>query len=204
MSFEHPIFTIALSMFFLMDSIGNIPIFISLLKKFPPKRQFIIIVRELLIALATILLFYFIGNFFLDALSISTQTLRIAGGIILFLISIKMIFPASKPESESSALRSEPFIVPLAIPLVAGPAILAAVMIYSGEELPMLYTISAIFIAWVCTTLILIAAPFLQKILGERGIIALERLMGLILILIAIQMFLDGVSGFVVCHKTPV
>jgi multiple antibiotic resistance protein len=199
MFFTHPVFTIALSMFFLMDSIGNVPIFISLLKNFPHKRQRLIILRELLISLAVILLFYFIGNHFLKALGISEQSLRISGGIILFLISLKMIFPSKLAPNEPSQ-HAEPFIVPLAIPLVAGPAILAAVMIYAGQDLPALYTISAILIAWFFTTIILIGAPFLQKILGEKGLIALERLMGLILILIAVQMFLDGVSGFVVCH----
>lgn len=200
MFFKHPIFTIALSMFFLMDSIGNVPIFISILKKFPPKRQRIIIFRELLIALAIMLVFYFIGDYFLSALGISDQSLRISGGIILFLISIKMIFP-SKHDSDNNETQAEPFVVPLAIPLVAGPAMLAAVMIYSGQELPAFYTLSAIGIAWLFTTLILVAAPFLQKILGEKGLIALERLMGLILILIAVQMFLDGMSGFVLCHQ---
>lgn len=201
MFFKHPIFTIALSMFFLMDSIGNVPIFISLLKKLPPKRQRIIILRELIIALGIMLVFYFIGNYFLSALGISDQSLRISGGIILFLISLKMIFP-SKQDTKDGTTQAEPFIVPLAIPLIAGPAILAAVMIYSGQDLPAIYTLSAIGIAWIFTTLILVAAPFLQKILGEKGLIALERLMGLILILIAIQMFLDGISGFVLCHQT--
>lgn len=200
MFFTHPIFTIALSMFFLMDSIGNVPIFISLLKDLPPKRQRIVILRELIIALGIILIFYFIGNYFLEALGISDTSLRISGGLVLFLIALKMIFPG-KQNPNDTAKQVEPFVVPLAIPLVAGPAILAAVMIYSGQELPAIYTLSAIIIAWIFTTVILIAAPFLQKILGEKGLIALERLMGLILILIAVQMFLDGVSGFVVCHQ---
>lgn len=183
-----------------MDSIGNVPIFISLLKDLPPKRQRIVILRELIIALGIILIFYFIGNYFLEALGISDTSLRISGGLVLFLIALKMIFPG-KQNPNDTAKQVEPFVVPLAIPLVAGPAILAAVMIYSGQELPAIYTLSAIIIAWIFTTVILIAAPFLQKILGEKGLIALERLMGLILILIAVQMFLDGVSGFVVCHQ---
>lgn len=198
--FDHPVFGMTLSMFFLMDAIGNVPIFIALLKNLPPRRQRIIIIRELLIALATIILFYFIGQIFLNALGISNQSLRISGGIILFLIAIKMIFPA-KESVEPVALQSDPLIVPLAIPLIAGPAILAAVMIYSGQELPALYTLSAITIAWFFSTLILVSAPFLQRILGEKGLVALERLMGLILTLIAVQMFLDGISGFVDCTR---
>lgn len=203
MFFNHPIFTIALSMFFLMDSIGNVPIFISILKNLPPKRQRVIIIRELLIALAIILVFYFIGNHFLLALGISEQSLRISGGIILFLIAIKMIFP-SKKDAEKDNSNADPLIVPLAIPLVAGPAILAAVMIYSGQDLPAIYTLSAIGIAWFFSTIILVAAPLLQKLFGEKGLTALERLMGLILILLAVQMFLDGIGSFVDCHQTIV
>jgi multiple antibiotic resistance protein len=200
--FKHPVFGMALSMFFLMDSIGNVPIFIALLKNCPPHKHRLIIIRELIIALAVILLFYFIGHVFLDALGISDQSLRISGGIILFLISIRMIFP-TQDSSIQPALQGDPLIVPLAVPLIAGPAILAAVMIYSAQELPMTYTLGAIGISWFFTTLILTGAPFLQKILGEKGLVALERLMGLILTLLAIQMFLDGIDGFITCHKPP-
>jgi len=199
--FKHPVFGMALSMFFLMDAIGNVPIFLALLKNVSRKRQLMVITRELFIALAVIVLFYFIGNSFLDALGISDQSLKIAGGIILFLISIKMIFPSQ--QNPSASLKEEPLIVPLAIPLIAGPAILATVMIYAGQSLPAVYTLSSIGIAWLASTLILLGAPFLNKILGERGLTALERLMGLILTLIAIQMFLDGISSFVRCQVQP-
>ncbi len=200
MFFTHPIFTLSLSLFFLMDAIGNIPLFISLLKKLPPKRQRLVILRELTIALIAILLFYFSGNFFLNALGISDQTVSISGGIILMLIALKMIFPSQHATSERP-LETEPFIVPLAIPLIAGPAILATVMIYSRQGIAVHHAVIAICIAWALSTLILILAPFLQKILSQRGIDALERLMGLILMLLAIQMFLNGISGFIICHQ---
>lgn len=199
MFFEHPIFTLSLSLFLLMDAIGNIPVFISILKKLPPKRQTWIISRELLIALLTIFVFYFSGNFFLTALGISEQTVRIAGGIILMIISLRMIFPPKEEQSFPSSEMHEPFIVPLAIPLIAGPAILATVMIYSRQLIKVHYVLGSITIAWLLSTIILLAAPYIQKVLGKRGILALERLMGLILILISIQMFLDGVSGFISC-----
>jgi len=200
MFFTHPIFTLSLSLFFLMDAIGNIPLFISLLKKLPPKRQRLVILRELTIALIAILLFYFSGNFFLNALGISDQTVSISGGIILMLIALKMIFPSQHAPSERP-LETEPFIVPLAIPLIAGPAILATVMIYSRQDIAVHHAVIAICIAWALSTLILILAPSLQKILSQRGIDALERLMGLILMLLAIQMFLNGISGFIICHQ---
>lgn len=197
MDLENPIFTLTLSLFFLMDAIGNIPVFIAILKKYPLKKQRWIIVRELTIALLTMITFYFGGNFFLDSLGISKETVRIAGGIVLLIISLKLIFPSRENEEKEDI--KEPFIVPLAIPLIAGPAILASLMIYSGQDIKTFDVVLSILIAWSLSTLILLCAPFLQKILGHRGIAALERLMGLILILISIQMFIDGIDGFISC-----
>jgi len=197
MDLENPIFTLTLSLFFLMDAIGNIPVFIAILKKYPLKKQRWIIVRELTIALLMMITFYFGGNFFLDSLGISKETVRIAGGIVLLIISLKLIFPSRENEEKEDI--KEPFIVPLAIPLIAGPAILASLMIYSGQDIRTFDVVLSILIAWSLSTLILLCAPFLQKILGHRGIAALERLMGLILILISIQMFIDGIDGFISC-----
>ena len=181
----------SLSLFLLMDSIGNLPIYIALLKEIEPKRQRIIIIRELLIALFTIIGFYFLGSVFLDLLSIEQASVMIAGGIILFLVSIRMIFPLPK-EPNKDLPKEEPFIVPLAIPLVAGPAILAAVMLYSHEDQNMWIVLSAIVIAWSFTTLVLFSASHLKKILGTRGIAACEKLMGLLLTLMAVDMFVKG------------
>ncbi len=189
------ILSIAFNLFILMDSIGNIPIFIAVLKDVDPKRHKIIIFRELIIALALIILFNFIGDFLLRLLNVSQQAVMISGGIILFLIAIKMIFPAAKDNHEKKipSIEKEPFIVPLAVPLLAGPAVLAAVMLYSKRE-SAIAMISAIFLAWAASTIILIASSNLKRILGTRGIIACERLMGLILTLIAVQMFLQGLE----------
>ena len=178
-----------------MDPIGNIPLFISILKKIPPKRQKIIILRELLIALGIMVLFNFIGDWLLKALHVSQATVLISGGIILFLIAIKLIFPTGDG-NHVSASEKEPFIVPLAIPFVAGPAVLAAVMLYSQQAANSFIVIGAIGIAWLATTIILLAAPWLGTVLGSRGIIACERLMGLVLTMIAVQMFLEGFASF--------
>lgn len=187
--------SLTISLFLLMDSIGNLPIFLSLLKEIPAKRQRVIILRELLIALGAMIFFYYVGEVLLNALGVKQHTVIIAGGIILFLISLKMIFPARKsPDVDVHDVSKEPFIVPLAIPLVAGPAVLAAIMLYSHQDGNNWVILSAIVIAWAASTLILLSGTFLKKILGWRGIIACERLMGLILTLIAVQMFLEGVS----------
>lgn len=189
--------SMAFALFLLMDPIGNIPIFISVLKEIPQAKQRRIILRELLIALAIIVLFNFIGEGLLNFLKVSMSTTLISGGIILFLIALKMVFPGT-PDPEIDQLKHrEPFIVPLAVPLVAGPAVLAAVMLYSGQHQSHPgVTVGAIVISWVFSTLILLTASLWKKLLGPRGLIACERLMGLILTLIAIQMFLEGTRLF--------
>lgn len=189
------VLSMALTFFLMIDAFGNIPLFASLLKSFTPKKQRRIILREMLIALGVIILFELLGDVILNFINIKTPTIIIAGGVILFLIALKMIFP---PQAEPiiDTIDKEPFIVPLAIPLVAGPAVLAAVMLYAGQAEGHFSVISAIFIAWVPSTLILLGASHLTKLIGKRGISALERLMGLVLILIAIQMFLEGIQLF--------
>lgn len=190
-------FSIALALFLLMDPIGNIPLYISVLKETDPAHQTKIIVREMLIALLIIMTFQFLGDALMEFLHISLDTIQIAGGIILFLLCLKMIFPAVKGENDLPKEKyPEPFIVPLAIPLVAGPSVLAAVIIYAQQE--QIWTmVGAITIAWAASLAILVTSSFIKKVLGNRGITALERLMGLILLLIAVQMLLSGISSFV-------
>ncbi len=189
------LFSMAFALFLLMDSIGNVPIFISVLKEIEPKRQRKIIFRELLIALFIIILFNFIGEALLNFLQVSIETTLISGGIILFLIALKMIFPGAQDHNMERFQHKEPFIVPLATPLIAGPAVLAAVMLYAGQHHPAT-TVGAIVLSWAASTLILLSSSLWRKLLGWRGLIACERLMGLILTLIAVQMFLEGVKIF--------
>ncbi len=191
------IFTLAFSFFLLMDPIGNVPLYISILNNVQAKKRKKIILREMLISLLIILIFAFVGEGALNLLKISSATLSISGGILLFLIALKMIFTSDFLEApKSGGLSKEPFIVPLAVPLVAGPSILASVMIYAKRENSQLVLISAIFIAWVISFIILILSDELKRVLKENTIVALERLMGLILSLIAVQMFLEGMEAF--------
>ncbi len=190
-------FSMAFALFLLMDPIGNVPIYVSVLKDIEPRRHQKIITRELIIALVIIVLFYFLGDALLGFLNVTMPTILISGGIILFLIALKMIFPARKDTDVELPKDKEPFIVPLATPLVAGPAVLAAVMLYSGQHKnEMALPLTAIVIAWAVSTLILLSSSLWKKLLGWRGLIACERLMGLILTLIAVQMFLEGTDMF--------
>jgi len=195
--------SMAFALFLLMDPVGNVPIFVSVLKDIDPARQRRIIMRELCIALIIICIFNFIGNALLGFLSVTMPTILVSGGIILFLIALKMIFPGKRDPDVDVVQDKEPFIVPLATPLVAGPAVLAAVMLYSGQHPERTgITLGAIFLAWVASTLILLTSSLWKKLLGWRGLTACERLMGLILTLIAVQMFLEGIEMFVNHCKT--
>jgi MarC family membrane protein len=190
-------FSMAFALFLLLDPIGNVPIFVSVLKDIDPSRQRKIIMRELIIALLIIVIFHFIGDALLSFLNVTMPTILISGGIILFLIALKMIFPGRRDPDVDISPEKEPFIVPLATPLVAGPAVLAAVMLYSGQhQTDTMLTLGAIVIAWAASTLILISSSLWKKLLGWRGLVACERLMGLILTLIAVQMFLEGTQQF--------
>lgn len=194
------VLSIAFTLFLLMDPIGNIPFYISFLKGLDPQRQRVVIFRELIIALFIIILFNFVGDGLMKFLKVENDTIQMAGGIILFLLCLKMIFPQPHDPNEAIPHDTEPFIVPLAVPLVAGPAVLAAVMIYAKQESSSLVMVGAIMIAWLASLIILLASSYLKQILGWRGILALERLMGLVLILIAVQMFLSGLGTFIGRH----
>ena len=184
------ILSIAFALFLLMDSFGNIPIYLAVLKNIKTKRKVWIIFREMIISLVLIVIFAIFGNNFFSFIGISTKSMQIAGGIVLFILGLNMIFP--RKDADSYGVEGEPFIFPLAVPLVAGPAVLAAVMIYSHQNVSDYELIAAIFIAWLATAIILLLAGHLAKWIDKRGLSALERLMGLILVMIAIEMFLSG------------
>ncbi len=196
MDFFAQLLSTAFALFLLMDPIGNVPIFISVLKEIDPKRHQYIIFRELVFALIIIVSFHFLGDVLLEFLHVEQATLLISGGIILFIIAIKMIFPGKRDPDVDATPDKEPFVVPLAIPLVAGPAVLAAVILYSHQQHNEWITVGAIVLAWIASTIILLSASYLKRLLGWRGLVACERLMGLLLILISVQMFLGGIVLF--------
>jgi multiple antibiotic resistance protein len=183
-------------LFFVMDPLGNIPLFITALKNVPPQRQRWVIARELGIALVLMVLFLFAGRLLLDALHISAPALTIAGGVILLLIALSMIFPSAEHSLEES-VRGEPFIVPLAIPYTAGPSALATellLMQQAPERWPV--WLAAVALAWLASSTILFFSGALRQRLGHRGLVAIERLMGMLLITVAIDMLLGGVRVF--------
>jgi len=179
-----------------MDPLGNLPIFMTILKNLDAKRRRIVVIREMIIALVVMLIFLFVGEKILTILNLKTETVSISGGIILFLIAIKMIFPSDDNNSGTSS-DEEPFLVPLAIPLVAGPSLLATLMLLSHQYLHhMSYLVGSLLIAWFFTIIILLLSGLFLKLFGDKGVNALERLMGLILIMLSTQMFLDGIRAW--------
>ena len=190
------ILSAALLLFLILDPLGNIPVFLSVLKPLTPKRQRIVLARELLIALVVLMGFLWAGKYALEMMHLRQESVAIAGGIVLFLIGIRMIFP--RPEGLMGELPGgEPFIVPLAIPLVAGPSGMAAVMLMGSNEPSRLWDWSlALMIAWGATAVILFSATLLYKWLGRSALTALERLMGMLLVAISVQMVLDGIGTY--------
>ncbi len=186
----------AVTLFLIMDPLGNLPIILSILKHLDPKRRRIVLVRELFFALIILLVFLFSGQKLLNFLHVSTETVSISGGVILFIIAIKMIFP--QPGGVTGlAAGEEPFLVPMAIPMIAGPSVLAALLLLSNHEPNRMFDLSlAVILAWSATFIILMFYNFFHKLLGDKGLKAIERLMGLLLVMIAIQMFLDGLREY--------
>jgi len=187
----------ALLLFLTMDPLGNVPLFLSCLEPVANKRRLIVVTRELLLALAIMIIFLYIGQPVLDALQLSPEAISIAGGIILFLIALKMVFPVPKGSSTQEDLEGEPLLVPLAVPLIAGPSTLAILMLLvSREPGQQQVWLLALLAAWFVTAIILLAATKLHRLLGKRGLIAMERLMGLVLVALSVQMFLDGITDY--------
>lgn len=178
----------------IMDPIGNVPVFLSVLKNIPVERRRKIIIRELLIALFVLLFFLFIGRFILQSLQISESSLGIAGGIMLFLIAIKMIFPGASAMTTHDEII-EPLVVPLAIPLIAGPSAIAAVILLMAQE-PNMWPEWALAVVVACfiSGVILVSAETLAQKLGERALLAIERLMGILLMLVSVDLILDGIK----------
>ncbi len=186
----------AATLFFVMDPLGNMPVFNAVLSRFTPRRRAQITARELVIALVILLVFLFAGTAVLEFLGLSQPSLSIAGGVLLFIIALKMIFPGAG--ADAAGEKDEPFIVPLAMPMVAGPSTIAILLLLSSTEPERIWEwCTALVIAWAGTTVLLTASPFLLRVLGSRGLRALERLMGMLLVLLATQMLLNGVRDFV-------
>ena len=179
------------------DPFGNVSLFVNALKSVPVERRWKVVVRECAIAFGILLLFMFFGRHFLKAMQLSEIALRIGGGVILFLIAMRMVFPQPSNGNSDHDIAGEPFIVPLAIPALAGPSALATVLLFSSHEIDEVIAhvagLSAVALVWLA---VFLSAEKLQQKLGPQVMTAFERLMGLILTAMAIEMLLAGIRAF--------
>jgi multiple antibiotic resistance protein len=190
------ILSAVLTLFLVMDPLGNIPLFLSALKTVTPERRRLVLVRELVFAYLVLLACIFVGRVALELLGLEQESISVAGGIVLFLIALRMIFPG-EGGSAGDTLEGEPFLVPLAVPLIAGPSTLAVLLLFQRSfpgSTGLL--VLALTIAWAVSGAILLSATSFYRVLRQRGLIAMERLMGMLLVMIAVQMFMDGIKAF--------
>jgi len=182
----------AILLFLVMDPLGNILLFVTALKSVPAHRRRRVVARELLIAYGVLVVFLFTGEHLLHWLNISGPALTIAGGLVLFLIALRMVFP-SPDHPLAETIKGEPFLVPLAIPYVAGPSTLATLLLLMSRE-PARWPewLLALTCAWLASAAILVLGGHIGDFLGRRGLMALERLMGLLLVALAVQMSIEG------------
>lgn len=187
----------ALTFLLVMDPLGNVPLFLAALRNTAPERRVRVIMRELLIALAIMLVFLALGRFLLNLLHVSQEALMVSGGVILLLIAVRMVFPT--PEKNlHEPVSGEPFIVPLAVPYLAGPSLLATLILVvsSAPASQWPWWLLALGLAWSVSAIVLLGAGWLQRFVGQRALVATERLMGMVLVMIAVQMMLDGLKAF--------
>jgi MarC family membrane protein len=178
------------------DPIGNIPIFANALKPVPPARRPWVILREIMIAFVLLLTFMFVGEGFLRVMNLSELALQIGGGVILFLIALRMVFPPP-PRPDEEQLQ-EPLIVPLAVPAIAGPSALATVLLLVSQQPDRrMEWIGALCITMAVSAVVLVSAERIQRFIGDRLVTAVERLMGLVLVSVAVEMLLRGIKTFV-------
>lgn len=189
------ILSAVVTLFLIMDPLGNIPLFIAVLREVPPERRRPILLREIGFAYIVLLAFLFAGRYVMQLLQLDEQALSVAGGIVLFLIAIRMVFPGDKTLADTP--EGEPFIVPLTIPLFAGPSALATLLLLEQTSPIGRYELLlAVTIAWAISGVILLSSTFFYRILREKGLMAMERLMGMVLVMLAVQMTMDGIKGF--------
>ena len=177
-----------------LDPLGNVPFVLSLLRNVPSARRPHIILRECAISALVLIVFLLIGEWLLRAMHLSNPALEIAGGLILFLIALRMVFPPANPGLAEQELVGEPLIVPLAIPMIAGPSALATVLLASRQSGQAIIWIGAIVLASAINAAFLLASGWFARIFGKAGMEALERLMGLILTTMAVQMLISGIG----------
>jgi multiple antibiotic resistance protein len=187
--------SMTLILFFIMDAFGNASSFVKMLSAHTPAKRYWILLREHLFALGVMLLFNLFGEHFLNIFGLSEISVNLCSGLILFLFSIQVLFP-SIVSIRQSYFRSEPFVIPIAVPFIAGPAVLATIMLFSHATSDSLTVTLSILVSWALSTLVGMSSFLLKRFVGENGLSAIEKLSAMILIMLAIQRFMEGIQLF--------
>ncbi|BBI16659.1 MarC family protein [Neochlamydia sp. S13] len=191
------LFQIALTFFLVTNPIGNSPTILALVKDFEFEHQKKILMREGLIAFLIAIFFQYLGEIFLGVLFVHDFAVSITGGILLFLVALRMIFSTAPSTKSANQQKQEPFIVPIATPILSGPGLMAIIMLFSRQEGNNIKITLALLLAWIFVLLIIAVAPYLHKLLGKRGLVALEQLMGMLLAMMSAGMVLTGLKLFI-------
>lgn len=194
-AFVIAVLTKAFQLFLVLDPMGNTGIIATLISGFSKERQRHILYRELLLALLILFVVFFVGSYLLEGLGISQAAVTITGGVIFFLFSISLLFPGASVVSLKN-LEEEPFLVPIATPLIVGPSSTATVILFSHDETLWLSSLLAMVIAWVFTAILVLMGPFLLSRAGKTGMQVIERVIGMICALVAVKMILKGLFLF--------
>lgn len=190
------VFQLALTFFIVSNPIGNTPAILALLKNYNFKDQRRILIREGIFSFLIAIFFQYFGEMFLGLLRIQDYSMSLCGGTLLFILALEMIFPKSNQGTEAT-LKQEPFIVPIATPLISGAGVLSMIMLFAKQEGDNFKMSLAIVIAWAGVVGVLGLAPYLQKMIGKRGLLALEQLMGMLLAIMAAGILVKGVQLFI-------
>jgi multiple antibiotic resistance protein len=189
--------TFALALLVVANPIGQAPLFLSFIKDFDFTTQRRIMVRELIASFLIAVFFAFLGEKFLHAIQVETYAVGMCGGVVLFLVALGMIFPKNEVGAEGAvALKKEPYIVPIATPLLTGPCVLTTIILIAGQADGMAIVLGAICLAWVMIAAVLLLTPYLQFVLGKSGLTAVEQFMGMLLMILSTQSFLQGVADY--------
>lgn len=189
--------SVAFALFLITNPIGNTPGILAILRGIPPERQRIILLRETFFAAVLAIAFLFAGSGFLNLLGIQGYTVSLCGGALLIIVSFQMIFPKHDSDTENSDNQKEPMLVPIATPLLCGGGLLTTILLYAQKVGNNFQVACALLSSFVVVAIILNFAPLLNKVLGKRGLLALEQLMGMILFLLATEMLLQGTKLFI-------
>ena len=193
---DHSFLSAVILLLLVLDPLGSLPVFIPIMRDVPPERRTRVAVREVLIAFAVLLAFMFFGDAFLRVMRLSERSLEVAGGVILLMVAIRMIF-SHEGGVYGTREGKEPFIFPLAVPLLAGPSAMATVLLLASRQPDrMLSWVGALACAMAVSGAVLLACERIRRLLGDSVVSALEKLMGLVLTAIAVEMILAGLKQY--------